>query len=214
MITIILTSTVYVNYKKICLVQTNPSERLQTYLKSIHQWLRKTQFHIILVENSGYTFPELENEKILYKHRFEVITLNETNEPSSSRFNISKGSSEIFSINYAFKKSSMIQNSSFIIKITARFFIPELEEYLNQYDLDAYDSLTQHDKDRCEMVGCHYNMFTTIFNIYMFDIKKYNGHIEDLWKLRTSKCKNVFVCKPLYIEPTVRGGMNEVYTVI
>ena len=52
MITIILTSTVHVNFKKHFLVQVNANDRLQTYLKSVYQWLEKTIFHIILVENS------------------------------------------------------------------------------------------------------------------------------------------------------------------
>jgi hypothetical protein len=214
MITIILTCTVFVNYKKICLVQTNPNERIQTYLKSIRQWLNNTNFHIIVVENSGYTFSELTIEKIKYKDRFEIITLNESDEPPYLRNNLSKGSSEIFSIHYAFLKSTRVKSSNFIIKVTGRFFIPDLENYLKQYDLDKYDCLTQHNRDRCEMVGCHYKMFSTIFNIYLLDIKGYNGHIEDLWKLRTNKCANVLVCNPFQIEPTVRGGADEVYTTI
>jgi hypothetical protein len=52
------------------------------------------------VENSGYTFPELDEEKQLYKQRFEVITLDETIEPSHLRNDVSKGASEIFSIHY------------------------------------------------------------------------------------------------------------------
>ena len=213
MITIILTSTVHVNFKKHFLVQVNANDRLQTYLKSVYQWLEKTIFHIILVENSGYTFPELDNEKQLYKDRFEVITLNESDEPSFSRNVKSKGASEIFSIHYAFKKSKMIHASTFIIKVTARFFIPELEKYLTQYDLNEYDCLTQHDRDRCEMVGCHYTYFSTIFNIYLFDIKDFNGHIEDIWKLRTSNYKNL-ACEPFKISPTLRGSADEVYTFI
>ena len=214
MITIILTCTVYVNYKKICLAQTNPTHRIQTYLKSIRKWLNSTNFHIIVVENSGYTFPSLTNEKIKYRDRFEIITLTESDEPTHLRNCFSKGSSEIFSIHYAFLKSTIIHSSNFIIKVTGRYFIPELENYLKQHDLDTYDCLTQNDRDRCEMVGCHYKIFSIIFNIYLFDIKGYKGHIEDLWKLRTTKCKNVLVCNPFSIEPTVRGGADEVYTII
>jgi hypothetical protein len=214
MITIILTSTVYVNLKKCCLVQKDVNARIETYLKSIKQWLQKTNFHIILVENSGYTFPELENEKNEYKERFEIVTLNASDEPKYLRNNDSKGASEMYSIHYAFKNSIMVHLSTFIIKITARYFIPDLENYLSQYDLDTYDSLTQNNRDRCEMVGCHYTKFSTIFNIYLFDIKGYKGHIEDVWKLRTSNCEKVLVCDPLLIEPTYRGGENEVYTII
>jgi len=213
MITIILTTTVHVNLKKNYLAQTDKNTRIKTYLKSIKQWL-KTNFHIIVVENSGYTFPELENEKNEYKDRFEVITLDESNEPFFLRNHFSKGASEIFSIHYAFTQSKMIHASSFIIKVTGRFFIPELENYLSQYDLNEYDCLTQNNRDRCEMVGCHSTKFYSIFNIYLFDIKGTKYQLEDIWKLRTSKCEKVLVCKLFSIEPTFRGGLNKVYITI
>jgi hypothetical protein len=75
MTTIILTSTVNVNPSKDWIFQRDSSLRIQTYLKSILQWLTKTNFNIVLVENSGYSFDELNHEKQFYKHRFEVITL-------------------------------------------------------------------------------------------------------------------------------------------
>ena len=214
MTTIILTSTVNINDKKICIFQRDSDSRIQAYLKSVHQWLYKTNFNIILVENSGYTFEELKKEKELFKDRFEVITLTDNQEPKFLRNNRSKGASEIYSIHYAFKHSKLIQPSSFIIKITARFFIPELESYLQNFDLTKYQCLTQYDRDRCEMVGCHYSYFSIIFNIYLLDIKGYDGHIEDIWKLRTYKCKKVLVCKPFQFEPTCRGGVNEVFSTI
>jgi hypothetical protein len=213
MITILLTTTVHVNPKKIYALQKNVNRRLTIYLKSIKQWL-KTKFHIIVVENSGYTFPELENEKNKYKDRFEVITLDESHEPECSRNDFSKGSSEIFSIHYAFTQSKLIHASSFIIKVTARYFIPELENYLSQYDLNEYNCLTQNDRDRCEMVGCRSTKFSSIFNYILNDMEGYNGHIEDIWKLRTSKCEKVLVCDIFTIEPTQRGNDYEVYTTI
>ena len=58
-ITIILTSTVYINTKKSHLYQTDPNERIQTYIKSVLQWINNTNFNIVLVENSGYLCPLL-----------------------------------------------------------------------------------------------------------------------------------------------------------
>lgn len=211
MITIFLTSTVHVNFKKWCLYQNDPQIRIQTYLKSVRQWLNTT-FHIVLVENSGYTFPELAEEKQKYKDRFEVITLDGRIEPSHLRNDASKGASEMFSIHYAFMQSEIARSSSFIIKVTGRFFIPDLQKYL-EYQLDEYECLTQHDRDRCEMVGCRPSHFFHIFNIVLNDIEGYDGHIEDIWKVRTSNYKNKR-CKLFAIEPTARGGYNEVYTTI
>ena len=71
-ILIILTCTVNVNYYKHFLYQTNPNDRLECYLKSIKQWLENTNIKICVIENSGYTFPELNEYKEKYSDRFEI----------------------------------------------------------------------------------------------------------------------------------------------
>jgi len=216
-IVIILTSTVFVNENKICIYQKNKNERIKTYLESIEQWLYNTSFKIILVENSGYNFNELNNEKELFKHRFEVISFDEKTLKESKYLlnNDSKGASEIFSINYAFYNSKLIKKTDFIIKITARYYIPEFYEYIKNYDLQKYDCLTQNDTDRCEMVGCHYKHFANFFNVLLLDKdKKYNGHIEAVWKFRTTLYKNILRCKIFNIKETQRGGLDETFTTI
>lgn len=212
--TIILTSTVIVNLNKIYLFQTDKDERLTIYLKSIFQWLTQTNFKIILVDNSGYNYDELNIEKELYKERFEVISFieNDILEAKYLENNNSKGASEIFAINYAYNNSELIKQSNFIIKITARFFIPELEEYLSNYDLNEYHCLTQHSRDRCEMVGCHSNHFSDIFHIQLDN--RFYGHIEAIWKERTSNYEKILVCKEFKIENTQRGGVNMFYDTI
>jgi hypothetical protein len=217
MTTIILTSTVNVNLKKCCVFQKDPNDRLKTYLKSILQWLNKTNFNIILVENSGYNYDELTQEKEIYKNRFEVITFveNELEEAKYLKNSASKGLSEFFAINYAFQHSKIIHSSNFIIKITARYFINELEEYLSQFDLNNYDSLTQKDRNRCEMVGSHYKHFSSVFNSNLTNEEnKFYGHVESIWKLRTSNYENNLTCKEFQIEKTQRGGLNHCFSSI
>jgi hypothetical protein len=105
---IILTSTVNVNYYKHFIFQTDPNERLSYYLKSVKQWLDKTKFNICLVENSGYTFPELNDYITKYSDRFEIITFNEFHNPPEFQhliYNTSKGASEIYSIRYAYNNT-------------------------------------------------------------------------------------------------------------
>jgi hypothetical protein len=218
MTTLILTSTVNINPNIQYLFQKRSSDRIDVYLKSIRQWLEYTNFNIILVENSGYPFNELNLEKQLYKERFEVITYLEKEEPEASYLNtnISKGASEIFSIYYAYNHSNIIHNSFFIIKITARFFIPELESYLSNYNLNNYDCLTQNSRDRCEMVGSHYKYFSTIFDIHLdYNNNNINNdHIETIWKNRISSFNNILVCKEFTIETTQRGGLNMCFNTI
>jgi len=207
-LTIILTTTVKVNNNKSYIFQRDVEERRQTYVKSILQWLSKTNFKIVLVENSGYKFDELHNEKELYKDRFEVITFieNEVTCAKHLQNNRSKGDSEIFAIYYAFRNSKLIRKSQdFIIKITGRYFINELEEYLSNIDLKKYDCLRQENADRCEMVGSAYKNCDHIFN-HTIIADNYYGHIESIWKNRIAEYENVLICKQFAIEKTQRGG--------
>ena len=137
-ILIILTCTVNVNLHKYWLYQTNATERINCYLKSIIQWIEKTNFKICVVENSGYTFPELKEYIEKYNNRFEIISYVENNLPIEKLAKIgihSKGSSEVISINYAYENTSFKNTTDFVIKITCRYFIAELEQFLLENNL-------------------------------------------------------------------------------
>jgi len=213
MTTIILTTTVTVQ-DKVYLFQTDKNERAAVYIKKIKQWLYESNFKIVVVENTGYTFDELNKEKEKFKHRFEVISYIES-ELESALFlkgNPYKGASEIFAIQYAYKMSQLCQIADFIIKITGRFFIPEFEMYLKDFDLSMYDVITQNRTNRCEMLGCHKNHFEAIFNTNLIgENGEYSGNVEDIYQYRCSQFKNKIQCKTFYIEPTQRGGINEVF---
>jgi len=211
MTSIILTTTVNIHENIHIIYQRDSKSRVETYVKSILKWLNNTEMNIILVENSGYNFHELDKEKEKFKERFEVIVFDDSklSETEFIRNANSKGRHEIFAINYAFNHSKLLKISNFIIKITGRFFIPEFEGYLKNYDLNKYDCLVQNDRDRCELVGSHYNNFLDIFNIYID-----KDHIEDVWKMRTSSYTNILVCKIFGIDETQRGSFNERYVTI
>jgi len=221
-IVIILTSTVNINNKLRNLYQTDKDERLTTYMKSILKWLNETNFNIILVENSGYEFKELECEKNKYNNRFEIITYDEKEiNKDYLQDNKSKGTSELFSINYAYNNSILIKKITsvempllFIIKITGRFFIPELEEYFKTINFSEYDCLIQNKNKHCEMIGCNVNQIENIFNCDLSDVKYLNStdFIENIYYNRILLHGNkVLRCKSLPIEPTQRGGVNEIY---
>jgi hypothetical protein len=159
-----------------------------------------------LVENSNDDFPELKKIKEEYSYRFEYITYDEKY-MDIYKYK-SKGISELFSIRYAYDHSERLKTAKYIIKITARYFIPELESYLKTIQLPKYECLVQHDIDRCEMVGARHDFFDTVF--------KYStryDHIEDYYKSTASSLKRL-VCKKFFIEPTQRGGENEIFTTI
>ena len=217
---LILTTTVNVNRNKSGLFQKERKSRIETYIKSVKQWLENTNFNIIIIENSGYDFnEEFVDFKTLYNHRFEVISFAEhkLKETAYLRFDKSKGTSELYAINYAFYNSSLIKKllPKFIIKITGRYYISELEDYLKNYNLDEYDCLTQYKRGRCEMVGTHIKNFKIIFDIRAISANgTYNGHVEDVYRYRTSQFNKILICKMFNIEPTQRGGINQIFSTI
>ena len=212
---IILTTTVNTGSIITTLYQINPQERKQTYLKSIRQWLEKTNLPIIVVENSGDNFEELCEEKEKYKSRFEVISYVESQVEEAKYLanNESKGLCELFSINYAVRCSKIINERIpyFVIKITGRYFIPELEDYLKTIDLSQFDAMRQANSNRCELVGSSSSNFPNIFKTLEFDGI---GHVEDIYKIRIAGCEKVLVCKEFSIERTQRGGLPEFFYTI
>ena len=80
----------------------NKKEKISLYVNKISKWLKFTKLKVVLIENSGYTFPELpENNE-----RFEKITFTYKNIPTIDSHNLlyskSKGYHEIYAIRYAF----------------------------------------------------------------------------------------------------------------
>jgi len=208
LVTIILTTTVFPDLKKL-IFQSNPAERIATYVKSFAQWIQMTNFRIVIVENTGYEFQEIQS-MTTNSDRIEFISLN-----NNLLESYSKGETELISINYAFTHSKLLQNSDFIVKITGRFFVPGLVEYLRNIDVTQFEALRQFEGDRCEMVGARKDHFHIIFSQSLLDDNaQYCGHVETLYQQRIAKCKSVLVCPKFEIQPTQRGGEDQIYTYI
>lgn len=203
---IVLTSTVNVTIGG---GQVVPKDRLDTYLKSVRKWLTKSTFKICLVENSGCNFDELNEEKETYRDRFEVISYNENDldEAKYLKGSKSKGAKELFAINYAFQKSRFINPDCFIIKVKARYFIPNLYDYLSTFDLNTYDCLTQNNRTRCDLVGCPYRNFNVIFNTNQVGPSgRYDYYVERVYEMRTSQFSNILVCKQFFLGEKIYSG--------
>ena len=210
---IILTTTVTVQ-DKVYLFQTDKGERLEQYRKKIKKWLYETNLKIVVVENTGYTFEELNERKEKFKDRFEVISFVEAEleEADFLKGNPYKGASEVFAIEYAYKHSVLCKTADFIIKVTGRFYMPEFENFLKSYDLTQYDVLFQNKPNRCEMLGCHKDHMKDVFDTLLIDGDgKYSGNVEDVYQYRCGKYERKIHCPQFYIEPTQRGGINEVF---
>jgi hypothetical protein len=226
---IILTCTVNVNYNKHFLHQTNPNERLECYLKSIKQWLEKTNLKICVIENSGYTFPELNEYKEKFSDKFEVITFNEMENPPELQhliYNNSKGASEMYSIIYAHNNTKFKNSVNFIVKITGRYFVPLFEQFLIEKNI-GYNTihvgihhndnmiigLRQNNGQRCEILGIHIKFFNLLFELSLSDGDGYFfPHVETVYENRYKLLNqdNMLVCPTFEIEPTQMGGNETV----
>jgi hypothetical protein len=200
-------------------------------LKSIKQWLDKTNFKIVLVENSGYKFPELEEYFEKYKERFELISFREEDIDNDTFDSVgaqavrlpddylytSKGTSEMFAIYYAYQQSVLTKTAKFIIKVTCRYFVPEFEFFLKTKNIDEYFALRQNNPDNCEIVGSHINNISDIFMPGHFRNSdgKWHHHIESVYKdrlLTRVPEERIIVCDVFQIEPTQQGGCNVLKT--
>ena len=112
--------------------------RKELYNSNILKWLNNTNYIIVVVESSGYDFPDIVHDR-LYKISFKF----ETGLASSSQY-------EAQSIIYALEKiknTDFYNNCTHILKVTGRYFLENIEEHLNSQlqDKDLY--LQKHFND-------------------------------------------------------------------
>jgi hypothetical protein len=205
---ILLTTTVNVhdtNY----LHQRNKEERIQTYLASIQQWLL-TDLPIVVVENSGYTFPELKGTRV------EVITFNSMDDIPFHTYLKSliqlkgKGLYEIQSIRYACEHSNLLKECSHFMKVTGRYFIPSLEGILQTLP-SSTKAVRQHNANQCEVVGCRKDYVETIFDYLVMKDYTLTHHVEDAYEYRMSLIPHE-VLPIMPISPTQMGSYDEIKT--
>jgi hypothetical protein len=204
---IVLTTTV--NVHKVGLKQKNKEERIQTYLASIHQWLL-TDLPIIVVENSGYTFPELKGTRV------EVITFDNKKEIEFNHFvnflNIKeKGIYEIHAIRHACERSKLLKTCTHFMKVTGRYFIPSLEGILKKLPYST-KAVRQHNADQCEVVGCRKDHIDYVFDyIVLTKDNVLTNNVEDAYKHRISLIPHA-VLPVMPISPTKSGGYGLINT--
>ena len=93
-IVLIMTTTVNIFDNVSWLNQRNKQERLKMYGKKIMKWLNKTNLKIVVVENSGHNFKDL-NKHV--SNRFEIVSFKYSDEQKKimNKY-IAKGQHEIF----------------------------------------------------------------------------------------------------------------------
>ena len=215
-ISILLTTTVKPPKHISWLKQRDSNDRLNMYIKKINKWFNNTNFNIVVIENSGYNFTQYYNNlDNKYKERIEFISYsydiisNEEKEYLDKKEAI--GQHELHAINYAYDKSNFIKKSDYIIKITGRYFIPDLERILNNKlnDNNCIKIIRQSRKwrgwNRCEIVGCHKSVFELLF---LFPAK--DDMVETEYMLRGNNIGNIYELPEMKLDEPTKQGVGEI----
>ena len=207
MIVILLTTTVNTQNHISWLKQRNTKEREKMYINIINLWLSKTNFKIVVVENSGHNF-NIKNEKL------ELISFTY---PKKDKVLLdkmeAKGQHEIYSISYACKNSTFINKCDFIIKITGRYFIPSLEDILNKNLNDKINFIRQSSiwrkMNRCELIGCSKNCIDKLF---YFPLK--NDMMEQEMMDRMKISKDILNLPKMKLHKKTRQGVGSIIQIL
>jgi hypothetical protein len=138
--------------------------RKNLYSKQIHRWINETKYDIVVVESSGYEFPDIQHERL---HKINFIIDNKL--PSSSQY-------EAVSILYALDKindSEFYNNCSHILKVTGRYFLNDIENVLNK---------TEQHKDLYTQIHCNH--------VIKWQNSEYYGIKKELYHSFAEKIKN------------------------
>lgn len=169
--------------------------RLDLYRRSIGRWLKETSLPIFVVESSGYTFPEFKDT------RLKVFSFDLPGPYSSSSQYEARS---LITALEAFEAD--METYTHVLKVTARYFLPEIESILQNVepDLDVYLQNT-HDREihwnNSELLGFRKTMARSFFEP-IFDL----GLMERrVWEISETYCHTRLPPIP-NTERVVRGG--------
>ena len=213
---IILTTTVNVfNVHKV--FQKSSSERLQTYISSINKWL-KTDFKIVVVDNSGYTFSEIIPTKNLHVISYYYNNIDVQEKDKFILFSNEKGHHEMLAINYAFNHIPNEWKYEKIFKLTGRYFIPNFKQYIDNIPQEALYYIQNRDV-MCELYGGKRENVIDLFKLPTIKNKRQisetikKERIDEI--LRKTNNKNIVYKFPkLMVDPVIKGSRDTIMTKI
>lgn len=130
---ILLTACVNPNGMSFTKLQ-NTDERALQYIDALKWYLTNTEFKVVFVENTMSDF-SLEFTDYINSGRLEYITFDGNNYDRC----LGKGYGEGIIIEMALKKSSFIKHADYIIKITGRLILKNINSIINKQKLHNTD---------------------------------------------------------------------------
>ncbi len=105
---------------------TNKDERMRQYKNAIDFYLNKTDYPIVFAENSNTDISN-DYKKDISRERLEIITFKGNDNKQRG-----KGYGEAIIIEYALKHSQLIKNDSYIVKITGRLIVENIQNVIHK----------------------------------------------------------------------------------
>lgn len=163
---ILLTTAVYVNNDMHNMKQHKNSAdyRKKQYINVIESYLKYSSYPLYVVDSSGYTFPEFKhNNKVhIYSYNLNTAYNGYTNKSPMEAISILKA--------YNYFKLNRFDN---IVKITGKYYIPNIDSHLNKMDKNAYyyvQSVYQKNKNKytyqsTEIFGFKSSLISLIYKL-------------------------------------------------
>jgi len=170
------------------------------YHTQIKRWLNETNYDIVVVESSGYDFPELEHERL---HKV-VFKIND-HLPTSSQCEAISISNALDNI----RNKDFYINCSHILKVTGRYFLKDITNHLNNVEQNK-DLYLQHHFNINWQNSEYFGIRKELFDLFIESgIKKINLMENELSKF--SVCKSMCRIGP-FPNDIRRGGDNMLIT--
>ena len=189
---IILMTTAVTNFNN---TMKHSNYRKELYNYQILQWLKRTNFTIVVVESSGYDFPDIFHERL-----HKVIFKFENGLSSSSQY-------EAQSILYALddiKNKDYYTNCTHILKVTGRYFLDNLEKHLNSQPQDKDLYLQKHRNDSIKWQNSEYfGIRKELFPLFLESVKDIGLMENRLWEFSVN---NKSYCHIGYFANNIRRG--------
>lgn len=168
--------------------------RKQLYSSQITKWLSNTNFTIVVIESSGYDFPEINHER-LHKISFKI----EENIASSSQ---SEAKSILYAIDHI-KDCDFYKNSTHILKVTGRYFLNGVETHLNSKPQNRDLYLQKHRNDKIRWQNSEYfGIRKELLYNFVFSVKDKGLMEHALWYFSINKSG----CHIGYFKNNIRRG--------
>ena len=132
---VILTTCVnHINAKN----ENNVEKRKELYIKQIKKWLYQTDYFIVVVESSGYNFPDLVDNSM---NKLAIFSFQQDTNNVSSSSVLEKKSLE-FAMNRLYNMPEY-QDCNYILKVTGKYYLNGIEKELEKYNGKNIDVFLQ-----------------------------------------------------------------------